>query len=253
MRSILVRSGLVAVGSAVASVLVASTVMAAQGLALDGNGLAMSILCPLLIAWPASAYNFRQRRRLAEANASLLRAHADLAEAHARLAERASRDAMTGMLNRESFLDAIRAEQAQGGSGAFLIIDADHFKRINDTHGHQIGDAALVEIAAAILRAPPRGSIVGRIGGEEFAAYVPDCRGEAVEVVAEEIRRSVEAIGFAPAGRNEPLSVSIGVAVFTEDLTIPQILRIADRRLYRAKRAGRNRVVADDSDDRAAA
>ncbi|WP_210252322.1 GGDEF domain-containing protein [Nitratireductor arenosus] len=253
MRSIVLISALIAVGAAVASVLIAFSLMRLQGLPLGPNGLLMSVICPLVIAWPVSVFHLRQRRRYMAMHAQLARAHADLRQAHVRLAERASRDPMTGMLNRESILDAIAGEQALGVDGALLIVDADHFKTVNDTYGHQAGDVALVAIADAIRRTLPRGSIVGRIGGEEFAIFIPGCRGRAIAQVGEDIRRAVAATSFRPADRPVPLSVSIGGTHFSRNLTVSQALRSADRRLYIAKRSGRDCVVTQDDENRAAA
>ncbi|WP_245414174.1 GGDEF domain-containing protein [Nitratireductor sp. StC3] len=253
MRSIVLNSALIAVGAMATSVLVAFSLMRLQGLSLGPNGLLMSLVCPLVIGWPVSAFQLYQRRRFLDMHARLARAHTDLHQAHARLAERASRDPMIGMLNRESALDAIAGEQATGGDGALLIVDADHFKAVNDTYGHQAGDVALVAIANAIRRALPRGSIVGRIGGEEFAVYLPGCRGLAIAQVGEDIRRAVAATSFRPSDRPVPLSVSIGGTHFSRALTVSQALRSADRRLYLAKRAGRDCVVTQDDENRAAA
>ncbi len=108
------------------------------------------IVCPLLIAWPASAYTFWQSDRLKAAHRDLARAHAQLAAAHRRLADKARRDDMTGMLNRESFFAALEHSRRRSDRGALLIIDADHFKAINDSYGHLTGDEALLLIAAAI-------------------------------------------------------------------------------------------------------
>ncbi len=251
MRSIVAKSGLVAFVSAVASLILAAVVLKTQGMAFDRSALMISTLCPLLIAWPASARGFLQHHRIevaheevARSRDELARAHAELAEAHAQLAERASRDAMTGLLNRENFLKAVEATSARRGSGVLLIIDADHFKSINDTHGHAAGDAALVEIARAIKCKAGAESISGRIGGEEFAVYLPAFDTSAAFSTAEAIRREVAATRMAaPGGSTLEVSVSIGGAELCNDVTVAQALRIADHRLYKAKRAGRDRIV----------
>lgn len=246
MRSIFVKSGLVAVASALASVVIGATVLGLQGLTLTGNALVMTLLCPLLVAWPASARTFVQKERLREAHTALTRAHSELAAAHVRLAERASRDHMTGMLNRESFFEALEMETANGVAGALLIIDADRFKAINDTYGHMDGDLALVEIARAIRRAAAPGGVIGRVGGEEFAVYLPRSDARTAAVAAEDIRREVASIEFRSSGGAAiALTVSVGVAVFSSGTPVDKIMRCADRRLYDAKEAGRNKVEID--------
>ena len=158
------------------------------------------IVCPLATAWPASAFTFWQGAKAAARTRGLSAAHAELAETHRRLAEKASRDPMTGFLNRESFFAVLDGSRRKSDRGALLLIDADHFKRINDGFGHLVGDEALLAIAAAIGRGIRGGDTIGRIGGEEFAAFLPGADDGDAARVAERIRREVEAIRFLPAG-----------------------------------------------------
>jgi diguanylate cyclase (GGDEF)-like protein len=153
---------------------------------------------------------------------------------------------MTGMLNRETFFAALDRSRRKTDRGALLIIDADHFKKINDSYGHLTGDAALLEIAAAIARAVRAGDVLGRIGGEEFAAFlVAASDGEAVHV-AERIRREVELIRFQPSGdRIVPLTVSIGGTICACEANVSELMRVADKRLYEAKSRGRNLAIFD--------
>jgi diguanylate cyclase (GGDEF)-like protein len=251
MHSVVLKSGLVTVAAMVASLVVAAIAMGLQGEPLAGNALLLSFLCPLFVAWPASAWNYWQKERLRGLNGQLAQAHDDLAEAHrmlaeahARLAARASRDAMTGLLNRESFLQTVDSLHRDGRAGHLLIIDADHFKSINDTHGHAVGDAALVEIAAAIARGAGAEPVAGRIGGEEFAVCVPVGHGRSDAAVAEAIRAEVAGLRFHGAdGRAVALSVSVGGAAFQPHLPVGSVLRQADKHLYAAKKGGRNNVV----------
>src|SRR5690606_34240394 len=120
--------------------------------------------------------------------------------------------------------------------------------RINDTHGHRTGDEALVLIAGAISQGVRDGDLAGRIGGEEFAAFLSGASVKEAMIVAERIRRGVEAIRFSPSeGKTLPLSVSIGAAGLSPHLSWTEALREADGRLYEAKRLGRNRVVGTGS------
>lgn len=251
MKQVFVKAALTALVSAAASLLLVLTIMSMAGGKASPSALALAVFCPLIIAFPASAYLYHQKRKLAEtlealtsAHQRLEAAHAELADAHARLAEKARHDDMTGLLNRESFLAALKAARWRGDDGALLIIDADRFKYINDSHGHGQGDIALSMIADAIRDGVRAGDIVGRIGGEEFAAFLNGASEEETLLVAERIRLGVEALRFSPGeGRLLPLSVSIGGAQFYPHLPVSQMMREADNRLYQAKARGRNRVV----------
>ncbi|MBX3532114.1 MAG: GGDEF domain-containing protein [Rhizobiaceae bacterium] len=243
--SILLKSGLVAAASIIASIAISALIVPGDDFILvDGWALAMCILCPLVIAWPASAYTFWQKSKLTDALTALKGAHADLAAAHARLAEKARRDDMTGMLNREAFFDEMDCARRAFGRGTLLIVDADNFKQVNDNWGHLTGDAALLEICDAIKRAVRSDDIVGRIGGEEFAVYLTDADHRESMIAAERIRTEVASIAFSPRGGERlALSVSIGGAMNRAAAQLADLMREADRRLYEAKRRGRNRVI----------
>jgi len=244
MKQVARKATIVALISVIASLAISSIIFPGPYLLVDGNAWIMCVVCPLVIAWPASAYTFWQKERLREALAEASRAHAELAEAHRRLAEKARRDDMTGMLNREAFFAALETARAEHGRGTLLIIDADNFKQINDNHGHLTGDAALLQICAAIERTVREGDVVGRIGGEEFGVFLAGSdRAESLEI-AERIRAAVDGIRFR-IGQDTtiPLSVSIGGAAHRAAATLSDLMREADRRLYEAKRRGRNRVI----------
>jgi len=247
VQRIFLKSSLVAIGSVAASLLIVVTVIPALGGVVDGNAWLMTVLCPLAISWPASAFTFWQADRLGRAHRALSLAHAELADAHRQLSERARRDAMTGLLNRESLFAELDGTRGRSDRGVLLLIDADHFKKINDGFGHLVGDEALLAIAAAIVRAVRGRDIVGRIGGEEFAAFVTDATEHEAATIAEQIRREVETVRFEVSGAGRiPLTVSIGAAICAEEASVSDLMRAADRRLYTAKRAGRNRVIFDE-------
>ncbi len=247
MKRIFLKSTAVAVSSLVGSVLLALTLVPALGGVVDGNAWLMLTICPLAIAWPASAFTFWQGEKLKSAHRDLARTHAQLAAAHRRLEEKASRDDMTGMLNRESFFAALEGSRRKADRGALLIIDADHFKKINDSYGHLTGDTALLAIAAAISRAIRHGDILGRIGGEEFGAFLVGASDEEAIRAAERIRREVEQIRFQPAdGKVVPLTVSIGGTSCARDANVSELMRAADKRLYEAKSQGRNLAIFDE-------
>jgi diguanylate cyclase (GGDEF)-like protein len=247
MYRIFLKATAVALLSVLASVLLAVLVVPALGGEVDGNAWLMLTICPLAIAGPASAYTFWQSDKLRRAHDQLARAHAELAAAHSRLEEKSRRDQMTGMLNRETFFASLDRSRRRTYRGALLIIDADHFKKINDSFGHLTGDRALLEIAAAIERAVRTGDVLGRIGGEEFAAFLGGAGDQEAVRIAERIRREVELIRFQPiAGRTVPLTVSIGGTICVCEADVSDLMRAADKRLYEAKNRGRNLTVFDE-------
>jgi diguanylate cyclase (GGDEF)-like protein len=248
MNKIFLKSTAVAFSSLVASLVIALILVPALGGVVDGNAWLMLTICPLAIAWPASAYTFWQSEKLTNAHRDLAKAHAELAATHRRLEEKASRDPMTGMLNRENFFAALDGSRRKTDRGALLIIDADHFKKINDSYGHLTGDKALLEIASAISAAVRAGDVLGRIGGEEFAAFLVGANDEEAVMIAERIRTAVEKISFQPVeGIQLSLTVSIGGTSCTYDANVSELMRAADLCLYEAKDGGRNRAIFDDS------
>ena len=175
----------------------------------------------------------------------------ELAEQSAELKAQATQDELTGLANRRLF-DTIAEKELprakrQGELVSILFMDLDHFKAINDTHGHAVGDAVLKGFcrrASAELR---EYDILARYGGEEFVALIQDTNhGEALGI-AERIRASCEVRPFDAGPEGQPLhvTVSIGVAILSEeDHSLGQLLRRADQAMYQAKRAGRDRVCA---------
>jgi diguanylate cyclase (GGDEF)-like protein len=169
-----------------------------------------------------------------------------LAVVNRRLGLVARTDSLTSCLNRGAFtgkVNTLLAQQGPRSTGALLMIDADNFKSINDMFGHDIGDEALTRIAQSIRSTLRAGDLVGRMGGEEFAVYLPGVDLQDAEAVAERIRCAVSLVDFAPNGRQRSLSVSIGGAVFEGSASFSELFRIADQRLYGAKQTGRNKVT----------
>ncbi len=176
---------------------------------------------------------------------------ADLNFANRQLKVAAATDALTSCLNRGAFVRHVERQLADGQSGALLVIDADHFKSINDRFGHDAGDAALTLIAGAMRSVLRAGDAVGRLGGEEFGVFLAGVSPRLGSMVAERIRRAINLIVFAPGGRLEQLSVSIGGADAGGSADFESLFHVADQRLYLAKRMGRNRVEMGNEDHRA--
>jgi diguanylate cyclase (GGDEF)-like protein len=159
-----------------------------------------------------------------------------------------TRDPLTGVLNRGFFDERVAEESGRlerGGEPVLCaMLDIDHFKRFNDDHGHPAGDAALRAIGRILGTSFRATDIVARYGGEEFAVVVPGLDPALAAERMEEIRRLVGAIPADLPGGLLSVTVSIGFATFpAHGATIAEVLAAADRRLYEAKRAGRNRVV----------
>lgn len=185
---------------------------------------------------------------------SLHRLHGALADvtarrlAELRLERLANTDELTGLANRRHFLEKVRAEIARslrfGKALCVGMIDIDDFKKVNDTHGHGVGDEALRHVAETLTGLLRRFDILGRLGGEEFCVLLPETDLRAGLAAT---GRMVEGLAAAPLNSGEltlRLTVSIGVAQFWPEKTLDVLLREADEALYEAKRAGKNRVHA---------
>lgn len=161
----------------------------------------------------------------------------------------ANRDGLTGVLNHRAFKDRFLGELLRanryGYQIAILMLDIDHFKKVNDTFGHPAGDKVLREAAAALSSAVRAGSdLLARYGGEEFVCMLVDTDMEKTRETAERIRSAVEDLSFEMPQGPFRVTLSIGVALYPQDgRQGPDLLARADKALYRAKQTGRNRVV----------
>lgn len=162
------------------------------------------------------------------------------------LRSRASKDSLTGALGRRALEDAVQAEYKARSPFAVLFVDIDHFKRVNDTYGHQTGDMVLREVAIRLQEGRRGSDACGRYGGEEFVMVLRQVTSTQALIAAERHRERVRALTFEEYGGPACVTVSIGVAVFdpaNPDDTPQLLLRRADMALYEAKRSGRDRVV----------
>lgn len=166
------------------------------------------------------------------------------------LAKAARLDYLTGICNRRAIEDlagrSIAAARRHGIPLAMMIIDVDHFKRINDEFGHEGGDAALIETVRRLRESLRTEDLVGRLGGEEFVAVMPNTDGAAALAAAERMRSSFADEPMHIGGGDITITVSVGVAVLdARDQQYSHLLRRADRAMYAAKTAGRNKVMLD--------
>lgn len=176
-----------------------------------------------------------------------------LQQLNARLEYQAYHDALTGVANRRSMfktvhLDIERMKRA-GGKGTLAVVDIDHFKRVNDTYGHQIGDDVLKKVASAIQGTLVESDFIARFGGEEFVVWLPERDLEIRREIVEKIRLSVNAIEID----DKPMTVSVGACEFdfanlmsdqSDTATLHEIIQVADNNLYKAKDTGRNKTVS---------
>jgi two-component system cell cycle response regulator len=166
-------------------------------------------------------------------------------------------DELTGLLTSKSFFSELRREAARSEREArpfcVLMMDIDHFKAVNDTHGHLVGSQTLEAVGSLITHALRAGDVAARFGGEEFAAFMLNADCAQGLVAAERVRSTIEEHAFAAARRGSPqdtgetlrITISIGVASSPDDARDPiELVELADTALYRAKNMGRNRVVA---------
>jgi diguanylate cyclase (GGDEF)-like protein len=160
-------------------------------------------------------------------------------------------DALTGANNREHFDNQLRMElsyaRRHGTDLALVMFDVDHFKRVNDTYGHPVGDEVLVEISKATRRLVRNEDVFARYGGEEFALILRGIALDGAKIVGERLRERIAELSITTDKGPLKVTVSVGCASFTTtpDQTAEALVQLADKRLYLAKHGGRNRVVAE--------
>ena len=164
-----------------------------------------------------------------------------------RMSDLAMVDELTGLKNRRSFFDdidpVIAGSRRRGNPVAIALLDLDHFKDVNDTHGHGVGDDTLREVARRIEDTLRQEQIVGRLGGEEFVVLLPDTTPQQALVAIERVRKAVGDTAIPVTGGGEVwISVSGGIAPLLDGMVVTVAIQHADKAMYRAKALGRNRV-----------
>ncbi len=207
--------------------------------------LAALLAISALVFWLMTSVAISESR-----GAELAQRNREAALLREKLQEQAMRDKLTGLYNRhyveEWFGQELRRAQRHGRPIAAIMLDIDHFKRFNDTFGHEAGDLVLRELAGVLGRSTRGSDVASRYGGEEFLVLLPECPFDAARSKAEQLREEIAKLELRyddqPLG---PVTVSLGVAAFPDHAKeSEELLRCADDALYLAKQTGRNRVVA---------
>lgn len=197
-------------------------------------GIGVSAFVSLLVGFPASIYILQQGKHLEIANR--------------KLNQLIRYDQLTGLLSRGTFFDEVALALTNGPSrmrsGAVFFMDLDHFKQINDQYGHAAGDDVLRVFGKVVAAQLREGEIAGRLGGEEFAMFIPGCTEKWARRRAEKLAASFSRERLDIFGREVGCTVSIGVYADDNISSLDAMLSRADKLLYQAKQNGRNRVIA---------
>ena len=192
-------------------------------------------------------YDHAELRARIQVGQRMLELQANLLEAQNALVHQAMHDALTGIYNRRAILDVLAKEsaRAQREDGRLTVgmCDIDHFKKINDTYGHQAGDEVLVAFSRCIQESLREYDCIGRYGGEEFLIIAPGAKEQNAGSLYERLRKQIAAAEIKTSTGVVSITVSIGVAWGAGQITDESLLAAADTALYQAKAAGRNRVI----------
>ena len=170
------------------------------------------------------------------------------------LQNQATRDPLTSLYNRRYFEEEVKKQIIKAKTAnlpySVLMLDADHFKKVNDTYGHKVGDKVLIELAARAEKALRDKDIVARYGGEEFIIFLPEINVTQAEKVADRLRQSISTI-VVYSDDNQEVRFTVSVGVSSSDISdnVDTLVKTADEALYRAKQNGRNRVEVFSQND----
>lgn len=199
------------------------------------------------IAKPVDAVELQARVGVHQKLSQTIR---ELEASYQLLQEQATTDPLTKLKNRRAFaehgLRHFALAQRHGIELSVVMLDIDHFKKVNDSHGHPAGDRVLAGVAAVLAAATRAGDVPARLGGEEFAILLPNTKRAGAALLAERIRLAVQQQQWMYGGQAVTVTVSAGVAAYGIDgeESLERLIEIADKRLYLAKQRGRNQVIA---------
>jgi diguanylate cyclase (GGDEF)-like protein len=235
------QAGLAGAGILLAMLVVAPA-LGVKGFDADAEALRVLTCCFIVVLLAFASRHYAKLRQHVRGE------KLELAEAVAQVNELVTHDALTGLHNRQHMQEALEREQARlargGGSYCVALIDLDHFKHINDTHGHHVGDEVLVAFGQAARAALRASDLAARWGGEEFLILMPDTNpGEHGVAAMARLREQLQGLQVCSAWPDLRVSFSAGVAGCTHDEPLAHLLERVDRALYAAKAAGRQRSV----------
>lgn len=225
------RSGAVTIIAAMISISVSTGIRLILGVHSDAITVVVRLVLPFVIAIPLSLIWFTRLEALEKAYHDAVRQANELFRS-------ASSDPLTGLLNRRAFIELFDGTMQMGVRGWFLIADIDYLKAINDQYGHPVGDDAIVSVAEAMQDKLPANSLIARIGGDEFCAFVTENNLMAVEALVNHLNRKASDIfRLRRPGTSHRLSVSVGFIAPKPKQSFVEVMAMTDERLYRKKRA----------------
>lgn len=203
----------------------------------------------LIEALDSGADDFLKKPFVAGELMARLRAAERTIKAQSELVRLASTDPLTGIANRRSFFEQSNQqfqEHRKAGSSAMIMLDIDHFKNVNDSYGHEAGDRVLLAVSDAIKKDD---LIFGRLGGEEFAVFLPKMKQDAAHAMAEDMRNAISDLVIDVDGFTVSVTCSFGISEYNGDDNLDSLLKRADQALYAAKNNGRNQTIIWGTDD----
>ena len=188
-----------------------------------------------------------QQKALSLQNKELIKKNALITEQTKKLELLATRDFLTGLSNRRAFLKKAELEEKRfkraNSPFAFILLDIDHFKSVNDTYGHECGDEVLAGVARILKKNLRAHDVPARWGGEEFICLLPETDGDGAKQTAEKIRASIENGRHECSENSVSVTVTLGISVYDGSCAIKESIRLADDALYKGKEGGRNQVI----------
>lgn len=232
-RFVLRYTALVSLAAATISISVSTGLRILVGVEADLVTVIVRLVLPFAITIPIALVGFSKLDHVLKSYRALMRRSTELAR-------HAATDPLTGSLNRRSFIEQFDLAMSHGVSGLFVLADADHLKSINDQYGHLAGDDAIVAISHALETVLGDDSLIGRIGGDEFCAFLPNCSGGLDATAQAEINRVASAEFARRSGvEDQSVSVSLGIASCRAGTTFREAMERTDMRLYGHKHARR--------------
>ncbi|MEN5298781.1 GGDEF domain-containing protein [Brucella sp. TWI559] len=229
-RRVLRRTAAVSIIAAIFSISISTGIRFLLGVHSDTITIVVRLVLPFIIAIPIALLWFNKLERLEVAYRSLVRQANELAR-------RASSDPLTGLLNRRSFIERFESAMEIGVRGWFIIADIDYLKLINDNFGHLAGDEAVISTARALESVLPADSLIARIGGDEFCAFVPGVSQDDMLSLLSHVSEQA-GTNFTDTTKMDgaALSISVGKIACKSKQTFKDVVSQADERLYRKKR-----------------